>query len=120
MLASGWKLLSNDAALLGRCDEQVVAGSFPGRLSVHREALQLVPSLMDLAEKFDAPRPGWKFGLPPESLFADVWASQAPVGAICLLSLTPGATEHVEHLESDAAMKVPSFDEVRARIRGIC
>lgn len=34
--------------------------------------------------------------------------------------VTPVPTDDATHPESDAAMTVPSFDEVRARIRGIC
>ena len=98
LLADGWKLLSNDAALLGRCGGQVVAGAFPGRLSVHPEALQLVPSLNFPGEGLAVARPGWKLCVPAESLFAGVWETQAPVRAICLLSLAPGATEHTVDL----------------------
>ena len=96
LLAAGWRLLSNDVALLGEAAGQVRAYAFPGSLSVHPESLRRVPALRRLADDPTlAPRPGWKLVLRPEELFPQSWLEQAPVRAVCLLSLARGAREHL-------------------------
>lgn len=106
LLAAGWRLLANDVALLGEAAGQVQAYAFPGQLSAHPDSLWRVPALRHLADDpARSPRPGWKMALNPEELFPQVWLEQAPVRAICLLSLARGAREHrVERLTPALAL----------------
>jgi hypothetical protein len=98
LLAAGWKLIANDAPLLGERDGRVMAFAFPGLLSVHPDALQRLPVLGPLLP--DPPpgpaRPDWKITFAAQDYFPTPWLWEAEVKAVCLLSLDTEArpSEH--------------------------
>jgi len=95
LLAAGWKLLANDSPLLGEQGGRVMAHAYPGRLSVHADALRRIPALRPLANDCElVSKPGWKMVFAAEDRFASPWAQSAPVEAICLLKLDAAAAGH--------------------------
>jgi len=99
LLAAGWKLIANDAPLLGQREGRVTAFAFPGLLSVHADALGRIPALgPSLRDPALGPaRPDWKLTFPAQKHFPDPWLWEAEVKAVCLLSLDREAepSEHV-------------------------
>jgi len=101
LLAAGWKLIANDSPMLGERDGELIAFAYPGLLSAHPDAWQRIPALRAFADDpaLAPTRPGWKIALAAQELFASPWQGEAPVKAICLLSLDAevGLPDH--HLE---------------------
>ncbi len=105
LLSAGWKLLANDSPMLALEGRVVTARAYPGRLSIDLDGLRRLPALpRGLAQDPTlAPRkPGWKLVFPAERCFEDPWGQAAPVGAICVLELNPGAAAHRLELLSPA------------------
>jgi hypothetical protein len=99
LLGAGWELLSNDSPLL-KFDEpihpvdaetprpgRVLAMSYPGLLSAYPDTLQRFPELQPLSASEEAVSASGrgsrgKVTFAAESVYPDVWAEAAPVGAI--------------------------------------
>lgn len=98
LLAAGWKLIANDATLLGNRHGRVTAFAFPGLLSAHADALQRIPALQPLLHDpaFSAAAPDRKITFPAQDHFPAPWHWEATIGAVCLLSLnaTGGSADH--------------------------
>jgi hypothetical protein len=96
LLTAGWKLIANDAPLLGEREGRVMAFAFPGLLSLHADALGRIPALEPLLADPGPSRPGWKITFPAQDHFLDPWLREAEVKAVCLLSLEAeaGPSEH--------------------------
>ncbi len=98
LLAAGWKLIANDAPLLGERDGRVMAFAFPGLLSLHADALQRFPTLGPLLrDPLPVPsRPDWKITFAAQDHFPAPWLWEAEVKAVCLMSLDTeaGPSEH--------------------------
>jgi len=105
LLAAGWKLISNDSPMLGEQEGVITAFAYPGRLSAHADALRRIPALRPLADNLMPRKPGWKISFAAKEQFPSPWQPSAPLKAICLLQLEPGATEHkVEPLSPAVAL----------------
>ncbi|MAU00803.1 MAG: hypothetical protein CL608_26965 [Anaerolineaceae bacterium] len=98
LLNAGWQLLSNDSPVVvanGRIQQ------YPGVLAAYPESFAHFPQLKQLAEE-----PGGdgrtKISVTAESIWPDVWLSEAPVRAICF----PQIEERTAHALTPLAKPV--------------
>jgi hypothetical protein len=122
LLRAGWKLLSNDSPLL-KIDEpihpvdseipragRILVLAYPGLLSAYPGTLRRFPELQTLSlvdEPSQASGPGSrkKVTFAAESVYPDVWAEAAPVGAI----LFP----HVAHVKEHHSIRLGEAEALR-------
>lgn len=102
LLSAGWKLIANDATLLGEQSDRVIAYAYPGLLSAHGDALQRIPVLRPLLSDPAAmpARPGWKYVFDAQDHFPAPWLWEAEVAAVCLLQLDSERGQSGHHLTS--------------------
>jgi hypothetical protein len=109
LLAAGWKLIANDAPLLGEREGRVRAFAFPGLLSLDADALGRIPALGTILRDLPSgpARPDWKITFPAQDYFPAPWLPEGEVEAVCLLSLDreAGPSEHtLERLSPAVAL----------------
>jgi hypothetical protein len=122
LLRAGWKLLSNDSPLL-KIDDPVhpvdsetphagpmLALAYPGLLSAYQDTLRRFPELeplsrVEIASQASGPGSRKKVTFAAESIYPDVWAEAAPVGAIVF--------PHVAHAKEHHSMRLGEADALR-------
>ena len=122
LLRAGWKLLSNDSPLL-KIDEpihpvdaetpragRILALSYPGLLSAYPDTMRRFPELQQLSALEEPVSPlgtgsRRKITFAAESVYPDVWAEAAPVGAIVFPRVAHAQEHRVARLGEAEALR---------------
>lgn len=100
LVRAGWQLLSNDSPLIDAATTNIL--SYPGLLSAYPETLQRFPELHPL---LPTAQPKRKVTFAAESIYPDVWRSDAAPGVI----LFP----RVENISEHQAVRLTPPDALR-------
>ncbi|MCC7361317.1 MAG: hypothetical protein IT317_17660 [Anaerolineales bacterium] len=103
LLHAGWKLLSNDSPILQADAAGVRVRRYPGLLSAYPDTLERYSELRALNT---APATRQKVLFAAEAVYRDVWAEQAPAGALVFPQIEARDAHALERLAPPEALRL--------------
>ena len=103
LLNAGWQLLSNDSPMIAANGHVL---SYPGVLAGYPDTFARFERTAHLADQIPTQAGRKKLLVDAESVFANVWRDQAPIGAICFPQIEDRETHAMEPLSQPDALRL--------------
>lgn len=102
LLASGWKLLSNDSPLVSATAEIL---SYPGLLAAYPDSLERFSATAHLAAGLPERGRRIKMAVQAESIWPEIWCDRARAGAIIFPQIEARGDHMIERLERPETLR---------------